>query len=330
MTVTQAGEPITDEDFREAVMQGAEKITQDRFSPLNKAGPLRFDDAKCRLYPKLSFFFDGTGNNREIDSPLGRLSNVAKLFDLAIEDRPGRHASKRYISGVGTPFKFPKLIGYTDKLAEDKGGIFGLGLGVGGDTRIEYALAEFSRILKIDWSSASWKCMQFINVAIFGFSRGATEARAFVRKLIERHCERAESGLIWIAPNGERVPLRINFMGLFDTVASVGGPSRHFSWASELAIPPEVERCVHYVAAHEVRAAFPLDSVRGDRVYPTNCEEVVYPGVHSDVGGGYAPDEQGRSNMLARIPLRHMIADAVRAGVPMKLPAQLVFGQRAD
>lgn len=311
-------------------MRGAEKITQDQFSPLNKAGPLRFDDAKCRLYPKLSFFFDGTGNNLEIDDPLGRLSNVAKLFNLAIEDRTGRHASKRYIPGVGTPFKFPKLIDYTDKLADDKGGSLGLGLGNGGDTRIEYALAEFLHILKIDWSSASWKCMQYINVAIFGFSRGATEARAFVRKLIERYCERTENGLIWVAPNGERVPLRINFMGLFDTVASVGRPSRHFDWANELAIPPEVERCVHYVSAHEVRAAFPLDSVRVDRTYPANCEEVVYPGVHSDVGGGYAPDEQGRSNLLARIPLRHMLAEALRAGVAMQLPAQLVIERRAD
>ncbi|SAK54298.1 Hcp [Caballeronia glebae] len=330
MTVRQAGAPITDEGLRHAAFQGGEKIAQDRFSPLNKAGPLRLDDAKCRVYPKLSFFFDGTGNNLEIDDPLGRLSNVAKLFNLASEDRAGRHASKRYISGVGTPFKFPKLIGYTDKLADDKGGNLGLGLAVGGDVRIEYALAEFSRILKIDWSSASWKCMQYISVAIFGFSRGATEARAFVRKLIDKNCERTETGLIWVAPNGERVPLRINFMGLFDTVASVGGPSRHLGWASELAIPPEVERCVHYVAAHEVRAAFPLDSVRVDRTYPANCEEVVYPGVHSDVGGGYAPDEQGRSNMLARIPLRHMLADAVRAGVPLKLPSQMKEDVGAD
>lgn len=300
------------------------------FSPLNKAGPLRFDDTKCRLYPKLSFFFDGTGNNLEIDLPLYRLSNVAKLSRIAVSDRAGQGASVRYIPGVGTPFSFPKVVGYTDKLPDDKGGKLGLGLGVGGDMRVQYALAEFSGILEMEWSTPAWKCMQFINVAIFGFSRGATEARAFVRKLIETKCERTENGLIWLAPNGERVPLRINFMGLFDTVASVGGPSRHLGWASELAIPIEVERCVHYVSAHEVRAAFPLDSVRMDRTYPPNCEEVVYPGVHSDVGGGYAPDEQGRSNALARIPLRHMLAEALRAGVPLQLPSQMDEKLRSD
>jgi hypothetical protein len=330
MTVKQAGAPISDDGLREAAIQGGDKIMQDRFSPSNKAGPLKFDDSKCRLYPKLSFFFDGTGNNLKIDTPLYRLSNVAKLFNLAINDRTGRGSSPTYLPGVGTPFKIQKLIGYTDHLSDDEGGALGLGLGRGGDMRIAYALAEFSRILKIDWSSASWKCMQFINVAIFGFSRGATEARAFVRKLIETKCERTDNGLIWSAPNGERVPLRINFMGLFDTVASVGGPSLHLDWASELAIPPEVERCVHYVSAHEVRAAFPLDSVRVDRIYPSNCEEVVYPGVHSDVGGGYAPDEQGRSNLLARIPLRHMLADAVRAGVPLRLPNQMLDDEQAD
>jgi Uncharacterized alpha/beta hydrolase domain (DUF2235) len=172
--------------------------------------------------------------------------------------------------------------------------------------------------------------MQFISIAIFGFSRGATEARAFVRRLIKTKCESTESGLIWQAPNGERTPVRIKFMGLFDTVASVGGPTLHLDWASELAIPPEIESCVHYVAAHEVRQAFPLDSVRVDRTYPGNCEEVVYPGVHSDVGGGYAPDEQGRSNRLSRIPLRHMLADALRAGVPLKLPEQLKLDIRDD
>lgn len=107
-------------------------------------------------------------------------------------------------------------------------------------------------------------------------------------------------------------------MGIFDTVASVGGPALHLDWASELAIPPEVERCVHYISAHEVRRAFPLDSVRVDKAYPTNCEEVVYPGVHSDVGGGYGPDEQGRTQDLSLIPLRHMLAEALRSGVPLK------------
>jgi hypothetical protein len=97
-----------------------------------------------------------------------------------------------------------------------------------------------------------------------------------------------------------------------------------------LAIPVEVERCVHYVSAHEVRRAFPLDSVRVDKIYPSNCEEVVYPGVHSDVGGGYGPDEQGRDHDLSVIPLRHMFAEALRAGVSLTRLDQLEPKYRDD
>ncbi|MEZ0606395.1 DUF2235 domain-containing protein [Paraburkholderia sp. IW21] len=330
MTVRLASAPITDKEIDSAAIQGAEKRLKELFASSNKDGPYTYMDAKCRLYPKLSFFFDGTNNNLERDLPLNRHSNIAKLFGAAVDDRQRLGSSPTYISGVGTPFRIKKVAGYTDTLEDDPGGVRGLGLGAGGDLRIKFALAEFSRILEREWGAAAWKCMQFIKVAIFGFSRGATEARAFVRRLIDMKSERTDSGLIWLAPNGERVPLRINFMGLFDTVASVGGPALHLDWASELAIPPEVERCVHYVSAHEVRQAFPLDSVRVGRKYPANCEEVVYPGVHSDVGGGYAPDEQGRSSDLARIPLRHMLADALRAGVPMQLPRQLDLDMRTD
>jgi hypothetical protein len=302
---------------------------EDLLSPANKDGPLSLRDTRCRLYPKLSFFFDGTGNNLDIDEPQQRLSNVAKLYRAAINDQKGRGATPTYLPGVGTPFKIPKIMGYTDRLADDKGGAAGLGLGKGGEMRIQFALAELSRILEREWSSA-WKSMQFISVSVFGFSRGATEARAFVRRLIGTKCQRTDSGLVWRAPHGEPTPVRIKFMGLFDTVASVGGPTLHLDWASDLAIPPEVERCVHFVSAHEVREAFPLDSVRVGRAYPANCEEVVYPGVHSDVGGGYEPDVQGRSDRLARIPLRHMLAEAIRAGVPMQLPKNFDLKLRAD
>lgn len=330
MTVRQAGAPITDDELFDAAREGGRKKLEELVSPANKAGPFSLRDIKCRLYPQLSFFFDGTGNNLDIDTPLQRLSNVAKLYNAATVDPLGRGATPRYIPGVGTPFKVPKVMGYTDELADDRGGAAGLGLGKGGEMRIQYALAEFSRILERDWGPAAWKGMQFISVSIFGFSRGATEARAFVRRLISTKCQRTDSGLVWRAPFGECTPVRINFMGLFDTVASVGGPTLHLGWASELAIPPEVERCVHYVSAHEVREAFPLDSVRVGRAYPANCEEVVYPGVHSDVGGGYEPDVQGRTSLLSRISLRHMLADALRAGVPMQLPKHLQEDWRAD
>ncbi|AJY32527.1 hypothetical protein BTM_5374 [Burkholderia thailandensis 34] len=310
MTVRQSGKPISNEELKQVAIDGGLKRA------LRECPPDKGDRIACRLYPSLSFFFDGTNNNMDRDLPLRKHSNVAKLFLAAIDSRQSG-CYRRYLPGVGTPFQFPKVVGYTDQLKDDEGGTLGLGLGVGGDLRIKFALAEFSRILDVDWGPGSWKHMREITVAIFGFSRGATQARAFARRFVEQKCVKDGGKLYWTAPNGMRVPLRINFMGLFDTVASVGGPALHLDWASELAVPAEIERCVHYVAAHEVRQAFPLDSVRVDKTYPDNCEEVVYPGVHSDIGGGYGPDEQGRHQDLSLIPLRHMFADALRAGVPL-------------
>jgi hypothetical protein len=317
MTVRQAGAPVTDGALDHAATQGMRRRL---VAELPNDPRLRM---QCRFYPKLSFFFDGTGNNlyQELQKPEHEqaLSNVAKLYLAAIDDGYGQGATPRYFPGVGTPFQIPRRIpGYfADLLRNDPGGAAGLGLGAGGRTRIDAAIAEFEMILNEDWPVDSQRHMQSISLAVFGFSRGATQARAFVRKLVRR-CVGKNGTRCWVLKADlRRIPLHITFMGLFDTVASVGGPTLHLDWGAELAIPPEVQRCVHYVAAHEVRQAFPLDSVRVDRSYPANCEEVVYPGVHSDIGGGYAPDEQGRSNLLSRIPLRHMYAAALKAGVPL-------------
>jgi hypothetical protein len=194
MTVRQAGAPIADLGFMQAAKKGGDTLLTERFASDNKGGPLSFTDATCRLYPRLTFFFDGTNNNLERDLPLDQLSNVAKLYRAAVDDRQKKGSSSRYVPGVGTPFKFRKIMGYTDMLDDDRGGALGLGLGAGGDLRIKFALAEFSRILEREWSSPSWKCMQFISVSIFGFSRGATGARAFVLRLIKTKCQRTDSG----------------------------------------------------------------------------------------------------------------------------------------
>lgn len=255
------------------------------------------------------------------------MSNVAKLYQAAVKDKDGKEAVPTYIPGVGTPYKYP----YANVSPnEDKGGSLGLGFGAGGDMRLEAALYEFRRLLEIEWSGGALRHMQWVTLSVFGFSRGATLARAFVRRLIAEDCEHTADGLMWKATHGDRVRLRIEFMGLFDTVASVGGPGLHMAWGSELAIPEEVERCVHFVSGHEVRQAFPLDSVRVGKSYPGYCEEVVYPGVHSDVGGGYFDGFQGRCHQLSRIPLRDMYAEALKSGVMLHSFQDLQLEDRAE
>lgn len=167
--------------------------------------------------------------------------------------------------------------------------------------------------------------MQKLRLAVFGFSRGAAEARVFVNWLLEACAPGGATGHLMGG-----LPLQIDFLGLFDTVASVGYAQSfqeffldgHDAWATPqaLQVPPAVRRCVHFAAAHEVRGSFPLDSVAGAA---GNWKEVAYPGVHSDVGGGYLPGEQGRSpqdsDKVSQIPLVDMYREALMAGVPLGL-----------
>jgi hypothetical protein len=164
-----------------------------------------------------------------------------------------------------------------------------------------------------------------IRLSVFGFSRGAASARAFVNRLVN-----TLPGTIG------SIKYEIDFLGLFDTVASVGiagiipGAEGHMAWADgDAMVIPEraVKRCVHLVSAHEVRRSFPLDSISKGEALPGNSKEIVYPGVHSDVGGGYPVQDQGRctkdTDKISQITLAQMYREALMAGVPLALPSEM-------
>lgn len=285
-------------------------------------------------------------------------SNVARLFDAhVIEPENGIFAY--YMPGVGTPFE---EIGDTSKLVYDNAGmgfgymgadrinygitsvlnavhlyltgtrLFGPGAqrtlvntmsqDVVGPLSIEGGM-RWTTLTAVEEKLAGVvkghqrKVLQ-INVSIFGFSRGAAQARACAFWL-SQICERNGGGMTLAG-----IPLRIGFMGIFDTVAAVGVgditpfTEGHMAWAEDTqSIHPAVEDCAHFIALHEQRASFPLEAAVGRG-------NVGYPGMHSDVGGGYWPGEQGKampewgdSPHLSQIPLIDMHFAAIKAGVPM-------------
>lgn len=163
-----------------------------------------------------------------------------------------------------------------------------------------------------------------VHVSVFGFSRGAAQARAFLHRLYKftdawgSGCGHSIAG----------VPLYVNFLGIFDTVASVGLASMSrasdgkWNWASGelMSIHPEAKQSVHFAALHEQRINFPLDLAMSG-------QERLYPGMHSDVGGGYSPGTQGKDFVdgksdgtakLSQIPLIDMHYEAIKAGVLLK------------
>jgi uncharacterized protein (DUF2235 family) len=114
------------------------------------------------------------------------------------------------------------------------------------------------------------------------------------------------------------------FVGVWDTVSSVG-------WIQNpVRLPytsnnPDIQIGRHAIALDEHRAFF-----RSNLWHPTalggpkDIKQVWFPGVHADIGGGYAESESG----LAKIALQWLLAEACNAGlVTDKSREDLVLGR---
>lgn len=299
----------------------------------------------CADVLHLSVFFDGTGNNKDVDEPTRKWSNVARIHRAA-EMLATRGSSNHavYISGVGTPFNgkpLDKQDGHRISVEDNYTGGFA---GHGGTRRLDFGLQQVNDALTkvlvdraktlgqtVEKHAADGKRQSFsevasalaqhrlikqINVSIFGFSRGAALARAFCNQWLWK-CEDNRGQLLY-----EGHPIRFVFLGCFDTVASFGLAATNLANIAvlggfkgrDLVVDDRVERCVHFVAAHELRFSFPVDLIRRGGKTDGRWLEKAYPGVHSDVGGGYLPDDQGISNNYARIPMRDMMREAALSG----------------
>ncbi|MCE0491326.1 DUF2235 domain-containing protein [Pantoea sp. Mb-10] len=186
-----------------------------------------------------------------------------------------------------------------------------------------------------------------IRLYVYGFSRGAAAARTFVRwlsELLPPPAAEGEKPPQCLQVGELQLPVSVEFLGLLDTVASVGVAhvvpvaSGHMSWADgTMALPDDdtygglIKKCVHMVSGHEQRLCFPLDSVRReDGRYPPCVTEVVYPGMHSDIGGGYPRGDQGKASggddslLLSQIALHDIYASAFTTGAPLKVPPAIL------
>jgi hypothetical protein len=181
-----------------------------------------------------------------------------------------------------------------------------------------------------------------LKLYVYGFSRGAAAARALVSWL-NRLLAPGEATPC-LAFMDLKLPISVEYLGLLDTVASVGLADvvpvveGHMGWADGSQELPEgalVKRCLHLFSAHEQRLSFPLESIRRPSgEYPANSLELIYPGVHSDVGGGYPRGDQGKAVsegdvegdglLLSQIPLNDLYADAYSCGAPLKVPADFL------
>ena len=253
---------------------------------------------------------DGTWNDPEKPNATNVLRVARAVKPIAVGD--GRPQIVFYDWGVGT---------YHEKL---RGGAFGVGM--------EKNVQDGYRFIVQNFDPGD-------EVFLFGFSRGAYTVRCLAGLLnncgvLERqHAARIPEAFALYKSRSakpsskaarafrERYAYgpgrgRVRFVGVWDTVGALGIPTRALAFVDEPdlffdhEIGSNVTTARHAVSIDERRADFkptmwtPKEGV--------DVHQVWFAGVHSDVGGGYAPK---KGALLSDLPLAWMAREATREGL---------------
>ncbi|MBF8781643.1 T6SS phospholipase effector Tle1-like catalytic domain-containing protein [Pseudomonas fulva] len=274
---------------------------------------------------RIGIFFDGTGNHRG-NSQAGAnasapgsygnaLTNIALLHELYADSRrqpcavPGRACLAIYVEGVGT------LEGQPDSMLAQATGRGRTGIA----GRVRQACQATARQVHAWQAGHAELPLARLEFDLFGFSRGAAAARHFANELDKGEDSLLTKALANLAGHGQaaiRLAGRasINFIGLFDTVEAVVAPITGRLGTShrlQLGLADGLaRRTVQLVAADEHRHNFPL--VR-------TAHDIVMPGAHSDIGGGY------HERMTERV----LLCKPRSTQVPASLPVQQSAAYRA-
>jgi uncharacterized protein (DUF2235 family) len=279
---------------------------------------------------------DGTGNS----TIKNRGTNVYKLYE-AVDLEPaadGRAQVVFYDDGVGTGGLKPLRV---------LGGAFGYGFA----RNVRDLYTDLSRVYRPGDS-----------IYLFGFSRGAYTVRALagliatcgvldttalseaalrdgvdeayrvyrLRFRPERDqpaaAEQAAQFRRTRAVHQPGAPVRIAFIGVWDTVGAVGLPDDailkkalwiltryRIPWFKHYRLGDIVDRACHALAIDDERQTFhPIlwDGRREDGTSDPRLEQVWFAGVHSNVGGGYA--KQGMSLVTLDWMMEHARAAGLR------------------
>jgi uncharacterized protein (DUF2235 family) len=104
--------------------------------------------------------------------------------------------------------------------------------------------------------------------------------------------------------------IAINFVGVWDTVGSMGLPTSIFGFIKaknlfyDNKIGVIIETARHALSIDEVRKDFEPTIWKQDAENKVDLKQVWFAGNHSDVGGSYQPDKDGR--VLSEIPMLWM------------------------
>ena len=248
---------------------------------------------------RVGVFFDGTANNQFNSLPgqarqaqglpvdpassyAGVPTNIARLYQLypvqPVFNAQGHALTALYISGIGTTTgqadtRFP-----AQTYGRGRTGVIG---------KAQEAHARLLQCLHSALLNVPPRSLSGVQLDIFGFSRGAAAARHFANLV---NATRLDT-LLELAAD---FTCEIRFIGLFDTVAAMGGLkdlgdiSDDINPGLNLYLGPDsAKQVVQLSARDEQRRNFALS-----RIAPQWPLDIAVPGVHADVGGGYPIEMQ--------------------------------------
>ncbi len=176
-------------------------------------------------------------------------------------------------------------------------------------------------------------------VFLFGFSRGAYTARSLagmitacglptqnfsddlVNTAFDAYRDKANrQTILKKLANNNMYNAKINMIGVWDTVGSLGIPSLIgkvdplIYGFLDTSLSPNVQNAYHALAIDEKRCEFPPTLWTSAPAPGQTLEQVWFCGVHSDVGGGEPEDGEG-STALSDITLSWMMDKASALGL---------------
>ncbi|WP_160320118.1 DUF2235 domain-containing protein [Rhodococcus rhodochrous] len=236
---------------------------------------------------------DGTWN-RPDSKYVTNIEKIARTVQTDVTKAEGVQQLVLYLSGVGAgSYMMDRLLG----------GAFGMGLFA--NIRSAY------RFLALNYEPGD-------EIYVFGFSRGAYTARSLVGMLaraglltraaliadklpdaIARYQTRTRDAKRFGSSNQDfrrdhcHSALKIQFLGVFDTVGALGvpGPSRRRYEFHDVKLSDLVVCARQALAIDERRMTFEPCLWESDDGCPPDdprVKQVWFEGVHSDIGGGYA------------------------------------------
>ncbi|MCL1038506.1 DUF2235 domain-containing protein [Shewanella submarina] len=248
---------------------------------------------------------DGTWNNpQQEENGIPAPTNVVKLYNAISSEHNGIEQLKYYHPGLGG-----EGTGIKDKILD---GVLGVNLKRHACSAYHWLAANFQsgdRIFLFGFSRGAFtvRCVAgmlnsgLVNLDNVGYKDGWKNVDTFYEEVYRKGNKHwIQDSAIPMHAQGS--PCEVAFLGVWDTVGALGVPDNlkyvNWLWDSskkwrfhDYGLGDNVLVARHAMALDEIRSSFTVSRWNNLNRHEGNVRERWFPGVHADVGGGYAECE---------------------------------------